>query len=52
MEDLKNATDSDSISEVIRRAVALYDFMSTNKNKGYETILRDKDGNEKLVDFF
>jgi len=52
MEELKVETDSDSLAEVIRRSAALYDFMITHKKDGFEAILRDEEGNEKLVEFF
>jgi len=52
MDELKIETDSDSLSEVIRRSVALYDFLTTQKKAGFHPVLRDEDGNEKLVEFF
>ena len=52
MDELKIETDSDSLSEVIRRSVALYDFLTAQRKAGFYPVLRDEDGNEKIVEFF
>lgn len=49
LEDLRNETYADSLSEVIRRALALYDLVWTEKQQGSTTIIRCKDGTEKQI---
>lgn len=50
LEALVEKTDADSLTEVIRRSVAVYDHVinETSKNKA-ELILRTADGEEKTV---
>lgn len=42
-------THADSMSEVIRRAIALYDFLWIEKEAGSITLVRDSKGNEKQL---
>lgn len=51
LEKLRDTTDADSLSEVIRKSVAVYDHLWNEKlSKGAELILRQPDGTEeKLV---
>lgn len=47
LERLRETTQADSMSEVIRRALAVYDFLWEAKQAGDKPILRSKDGNER-----
>lgn len=49
LDNLKERTDADSLTEVIRHAIALYEGLLEQDEKGEEIILRNKDGNERLV---
>ncbi len=50
LEDLRTMSESDSLTEVIRRALALYDVVLTNtKRDGQKIFLRDKDGTEREI---
>jgi Arc/MetJ-type ribon-helix-helix transcriptional regulator len=52
IEGLRERTHSDSMSEVVRRALAVYDFLWTQKDGGATTILRFTDGSETLLPLF
>lgn len=47
MDKIRDDTDADSLSEVIRRALALYDFLVHRKAEGCEVVLRNKDTGEE-----
>lgn len=47
LEALREQTDADSLSEVIRRALAVYDFLWQEKAKGSATMVKDKEGKER-----
>jgi hypothetical protein len=49
LEELRDLTHADSMSEVIRRAIAVYDFLWVEKTAGGITFVRDKEGNEKQL---
>ena len=49
LEDLRDETHADSLSEVIRRALSLYDLAWTETQRGGVTIIRSKDGTEKQI---
>ena len=49
LEELRDDTLADSITEVIRRAVAIYDLLLTNDKEGGSVVIRNKDGSEKEV---
>lgn len=50
LDDLQNRTEAASITEVIRRALAVYDALEHHKSDNWEIILRKKDkGVEKIV---
>jgi hypothetical protein len=50
LEDLRTMSESDSLTEVIRRALALYDVVLTStKRDGQKIFLRDKDGTEREI---
>jgi len=50
LESLRDLTNADSMSEVVRRALAVYDFLWTEKSDGATTILRMKDGSERQLE--
>lgn len=47
LEELRDLTHADSMSEVVRRALAVYDFLLLEKSAGGVTFIRDKDGKER-----
>ncbi|MGH8558576.1 MAG: ribbon-helix-helix protein, CopG family [Methylococcales bacterium] len=47
LERLRNVTHAESKTEVIRRALALYDFLWSVKETGDTAIIRSKDGKER-----
>lgn len=47
LERLRDATDADSLSEVVRRALAVYDTLWEQHSKGADTIVRYPDGKER-----
>jgi hypothetical protein len=50
LDDLQSRTEAASITEVIRRALAVYDALEQHKSENWEIILRQKDkGVEKAV---
>ncbi|WP_247539158.1 ribbon-helix-helix protein, CopG family [Ralstonia pseudosolanacearum] len=49
IEALRDRTHADSMSEVIRRALAVYDFLLTETAEGSDTIIRTRDGSEKHI---
>ena len=49
LESLRDLTHADSMSEVIRRAIAVYDFLWIEKTAGSTTVVRDQQGNEKQL---
>lgn len=52
LEDLRDQTGAESMSEVMRRALAVYDFLLTQKAEGAITVIRSKDGAEALLPLF
>ena len=49
LERLRDETDADSLSEVVRRSLAVYDALVKQVLEGGEVIVRDKEGNERPV---
>jgi hypothetical protein len=49
LEHLRDQTQADSLAEVIRRALAVYDFLHTEKSKGAKIVVKDEDGERELV---
>jgi hypothetical protein len=47
VEHLRDITDADTMSEVVRRALALYDYIWSEKLNGSVPILRDKNGKDR-----
>ena len=46
---LAQVTDSHSITEVIRRAVAIYDIIVEEQAKGTKLVFRQRDGEEETI---
>ncbi|WP_244119793.1 ribbon-helix-helix protein, CopG family [Burkholderia gladioli] len=46
IEALRDRMRADSMSEVIRRALAVYDFMLTQQDEGAIVVLRSNDGSD------
>ncbi|AEA66096.1 hypothetical protein bgla_4p3490 (plasmid) [Burkholderia gladioli BSR3] len=46
IEALRDRMRADSMSEVIRRALAVYDFMLTQQEAGAIVVLRSSDGSD------
>jgi hypothetical protein len=46
LENLRDQTEADSLTEVIRRSLAVYDYLWGEKSKGGKILIRtaDKDG--------
>jgi hypothetical protein len=52
LDDLQTRTEAASITEVIRRALAVYDALEQHKSQNWEIVLRQKEkGLEKAVCF-
>jgi hypothetical protein len=51
LEELRDLSGADSMSEVVRRAVAAYDLLVNEATRGTVTVLRDKDGSERQLQF-
>jgi hypothetical protein len=49
LEDLRRQTQADTLTEVIRRALAVYDFLWTEKAKGSRLVVKDPKGQERDV---
>jgi hypothetical protein len=49
LETLRDKTDADSLSEVIRRALALYECLWKERQNGAKVIIRSPDADKELV---
>ena len=49
LERLREDTEADSLTEVIRRALAVYEMLWQNNAQGSQTILRQPDGSEREI---
>jgi hypothetical protein len=49
LEDLQRRTDAPSLSEVIRKALAVYDLVWSAVDEGRQIVIRDDDGAEQTV---
>lgn len=49
LERLKDMSEADSLTEVIRRSAAVYEVLLEQREKGAETIVRYPDGEERSV---
>jgi hypothetical protein len=47
LESLQERTQADSMSEVIRRALAFYEVLVTASEKGSKVMVRDRQGTDK-----
>lgn len=49
LERLRDSTNADSLTEVIRRALAVYDILHSTAAEGGTIILKTGEGEQKLV---
>lgn len=49
LESLRVRTEADSLAEVVRKALAVYDFLWTKCENGAELLVREPDGAESKV---
>jgi hypothetical protein len=49
LEVLVEKSESDTLTEVVRKALAVYDVLLQNKERGGKTLLLEKDGSEREV---
>ena len=49
MEELKNETVARSLTDVVSRALAVYEFLWTEKKKGGKILVQDDEGTRELV---
>jgi hypothetical protein len=49
LEQLRDRTQADSLAEVIRRALAVYDFLWTEKDKGNALVVKSERGEREVV---
>ncbi|MFP3637430.1 ribbon-helix-helix protein, CopG family [Paraburkholderia sp. SIMBA_054] len=51
LDELRDRANADSRSELLRRALAVYDMLVTNEINGGVAVLRGADGNESRLVF-
>ena len=49
LEALRDLTQANSLTEVVQRALAVYDFLHAEKAKGNALVVKDVEGGEKEV---
>jgi len=49
MEVLRDETDAHSLTEVISRSLAVYDFLWSQKKAGGKLLIQDSEGTRELV---
>lgn len=49
LSSLQQRSEADSLTEVIRRSLALYDLLLAARDNGEEIIIRSRDGEKKLA---
>jgi hypothetical protein len=49
LEELKDRTDSPSLTEVLRRSIALFDMITSVQENGGSIVLRYRDGREEVI---
>ena len=49
LEKLQEETDADTLAEVVRRAIKLYDYSVTCQNRGEKLMLTSENGNRELL---
>lgn len=47
LESLREKTDADSLSEVVRRALAVYDFLWSERERGTKLLVRGADDKDR-----
>ena len=47
--DLATRTEAPTLTEVVRRALALYDLVVEHQDEGGSLVFRDSDGTEEVV---
>jgi hypothetical protein len=52
IERLRDQIHADSMGEVIRRALAVYDYLQSEQTNGSNLVIRSKDGAEKGLPLF
>lgn len=52
IDDLVTRSGASSLTEVIRRALALYDLVLEHKDEEGTVVLRHKDGREEVIHLF
>jgi hypothetical protein len=49
LENLREQTDAESLADVVRKALAVYDFLWQEKASGGRLVIKGKDGERELV---
>lgn len=49
LEDLRKRTEADSLAEVIRRALAVYEYLWAEREKGRQVVVKDSRKREREV---
>jgi len=49
LEALRDKTQANSLTEVVQRALAVYEFLHAEKSKGHALVVKDKGGGAKEV---
>jgi len=49
METIRDETDAPSLTAVISRSLAVYDFLWTQKKSGAKLMIQDSEGTRELV---
>jgi len=49
LDTLRDQTQANSLTEVVQRALAVYEFLHAEKAKGNALVVKDPDGGEKEV---
>ena len=49
LEALRHQTEADSLAEVIRRSLAVYDFLLSEKEKGGKLVIKTSNGDKEVI---
>ena len=49
LENLRDETEAESMTQVIRKALAVYDFLWQEKSRGAKLIVKSEEGERELV---
>jgi hypothetical protein len=49
LENLREHTEADSLTEVVRRALLVYEFLWAEKLKGSNVVIRNSTGDKELI---